>query len=84
MDGTDWHFLALADCYEPNRGKVSRKLSAKCHECRLLLLVLYYLIYTIITIHHIITDTLDYYFGLPFGFSHGKRSKKPCSLIFFM
>lgn len=35
MGGTNWHFLALADCYEPNRSKVSRKLSAKCHKCRI-------------------------------------------------
>ena len=36
MDGTNWYFLTLADCYEPNRSKVFRKLSAKCHECRIL------------------------------------------------
>lgn len=36
INGTNWHFLALANCYKPNRSKVFRRLSAKCHECRIL------------------------------------------------
>ena len=48
MDGTNWHFLTLADCYKLNRGKVSRKLSAKCHECFILLLWDYRGYYTIL------------------------------------
>ena len=32
MGGTNWHFLALADCYEPNRSKVSRQV--KCQVPR--------------------------------------------------
>ena len=37
MGGTNLTLLGtLQICYEPNRSKVSRKLSAKCHKCRIL------------------------------------------------
>ena len=79
INGTNWHFLALANCYKPNRSKVSRGLSAKCHECRILSYQGYRGIiivsYNIRKYHH---------FGLYFGLSKNKKSPKILFLRAFL